>query len=175
MLGRLRIMEQASSDEEDGWGRKSDRGDDQDEGEAEEDRHQHSRHTQDDAPDEQHEETEQEEEEGAGPAGANLAAFGEGGGAGEGGEGFVEEPSLEHMSVIGLWKIENLIIFCALTYHLVGGGNAGEGIRQPAGQVQRQQRLDKETRFNNEARLRGGHDPRIGPPLAIYYQHHQAN
>ena len=100
----------------------------------------------DDAPDEQHEETEQEEEEGAGPAGAApAAAFGEGGGAGESGEGFVEEPSPEHMSIIGVWGIENLILFCALAYRLVGGGTAGEEIRQPNSQAQRQERLANET------------------------------
>ena len=58
-------------------------------------------------------------------AATNLAAFGEGGGAGEGGEGFVEEPSMKDMSIISVWKIEKLIIFCALAYRLVGGGNAG--------------------------------------------------
>ena len=100
---------------------------------------------------------EEEEQAGADPA----AAFGEGGGAGEGGEGLVEEPSPEHMSVIGVWKIENLILFCALAYSLVGGGTAGEEIRQPNGQAQRQQRLANETRFNNGARLRGSHDQRI--------------
>ena len=71
------------------------------------------------------------------------------------------------MSVIGIWKIENLILFCALAYRLAGGGSAGHEIRQPNNRKHRDERLAKENKFNNEARTRGALDPRIGPHYTI--------
>jgi hypothetical protein len=106
----------------------------------------------------------EEEEE---RAGADPAAVGEGGGTGEGGGAFIEEPAMKDMSVIGIWKIENLILFCALAYRLAGGGTAGHEIRQPNNPKHRDERLAKENKFNNEARTRAAHDPRIGAHYTI--------